>query len=500
MAQGSLTTTYPKDPLLQRASLPTYPHRHKGYVTAYAELQQLFELHNAVILQGPEKTGKTTLAAEFAQHYQQQGIKIIRFTEAVNTPRQLYALLADALGVPKLKKDLVQALRQAKVEDRYCLVVCDGDAVNSSTAVSEALHKLCDPTAKTAGAIKLLVVSTDYLVIHTKNTYETDFHDWIKPLVKLKKLTADDLEALTRYLAEQHNCPVPQYELGTDLLLLEQSEGRIQHLIELIEPLLEQSVIKQQSAVVEEKGLHPLDSRNARYYFLAMAIVIVVLAGYLLKQLISSPLEKPEIAAEDEENRPVFLEETTTDKNLITKPKVQLPTLGDGTETSTTATARPEKAALMAELQPEPEKPVLVPAKESVRQPLPVLQKQPVLPSAELVAQVSAAVDNWIRAWAARSPQQYLSHYTDDFTGSEESHQVWVAQRTNSLLNPKWIQLKREALQNISLQEKEVRVDFWLDYHSSSGYRDRTFKRLVLRQEKGAWRIAEETNLTVVRR
>jgi hypothetical protein len=258
-------------------------------------------------------------------------------------------------------------------------------------------------------------------------------------------------------------------------------------------PLLENSVIEQESAVKEDKNVHPLDSRFARYYFLGAAAVLVLLVSLLMKQLISAPLPETTLAEKDEETRPVFLEETTAGSDLPAKPTVQLPTLeGESValaavQTSTDKPAEAEPAKTTRQTQ-------------TVKKALSPQMQQPPIATADILAQVSKTIDRWLNNWAERSPQTYFQHYSTAFKGDTSSREDWINQRTSALLNPAWIKLKREKLQNARVAEDQVQVDFWLDYHSSSGYRDRTFKRLVLSRMNNKWLIISEENLTVVRR
>lgn len=494
--QGSQPPKGQSDLTTDAISSVDYPHRHKGYVTAFSELLDNLSTHNATILQGAEATGKTTLTCEVIQKQQEQGVQVITFTKAVNTPRQLYSLLAEALNVPKLKKDLVQALRQSKEKNEHCLVVLDGEAVNSSAAVSEALRKLCERTSKTAGAIKLLVVCTDYLVIHTQNTYETDFHDWIDQVVLLKKLTIADLEGLTRYLAELKHCPVPQYEVGTDLQLLDQSDGKIGRLITLINPLIDQGVIDHHATFLPEENLHPLDSPHAKFYFIGGACVLVLIMGLILRNLIYSPLDTHQETEKEMAEQPVFMEEISKNQVDVERGSITPPTLGTAPKAKEITQAIPNESAT-AKVTETPDKDTVKPAAQ-ITQIRPATKPYP--PGEESLMQVTRTVDDWISAWSTRDIRHFITFYSGTYSGDFTSRDLWLNHIQQSLRENSWIRLKREPLRNALQLNKEISVEFWLDTHLSSGYRDRTHKKLTLRDIDGIWKIIREENHVVLRR
>ena len=485
MVQGNSA----QDNKSEKESLPVsvvhpHPFHHKSYNSALDSLQSILLQHNAVILQGKEKTGKSTLINEVKGIYQKQGVEVISFTSAINTPRQLYSLLAEALHVPKLKKDLVTALQRSKATGEYCLVILDEAAVNSSAAASEALRKLCDPKSKTAGAIKVIVVSTDYLVIHTKSTYETDFHDWIKSIVPLNALKADELDSLTRYLAGLKKCQAPQFEMGTDLELIERSGGKIESLISLINPLIDESVISKSRFEPSEKNIHPLDSSRSKYYFLGAAAVLVLILGLLMRLIIVPSVETEPEKTKVPEDVAIFKSTTDDEIQGAGTHRINPPVLGKKKEKSN-------------ELTTEASKPAVIETKNSTS---PSLAAPKEIPDEAHTNTIPSMIDAWIKARKEQEMDKYLAFYGKTYSATNAKGKAWRDETIISFEQEKWLQLKREALDIETIEANQVKVEFWLNQISSKGTQSRTKKRLILVSDGSNWKINNELNLRLVKK
>ena len=469
---------------LPDTSVHPHPFHHKSYNSALDSIQSILLKHNAVILQGKEKTGKSTLINEIKGIYQKQGVEVISFTSAINTPRQLYSLLAEALHVPKLKKDLVAALQRSKTTGEYCLVILDEAAVNSSAAASEALRKLCDPKSKTAGAIKVIVVSTDYLVIHTKSTYETDFHDWIKSIVPLNTLKADELESLTRYLAGLKKCQAPQFEMGTDLEMIEQSGGKIDSLISLINPLIDESVISKSRFEPSEKNIHPLDSSRSKYYFLGAASVLVLIFGLLMRLIIVPSVETEREETKAPEDVAIFKSTTDDEIQGAGTHRINPPVLGKKTEKA-------------KELTTAPPQPTVIEKKSST---LPSLVAKKEISDEDQLKKIPSIIDAWIKARKEQDMDKYLTFYGKTYSAPSTKGKDWRNEIISNFNQEKWLQLKREKLDIKSVELNQVIVEFWLHQISSKGTQTRTKKRLILINDGTSWQIDNETNLQLVKK
>lgn len=285
----------------------TAPYRHRGYKKTLYALRDALDNQNAVILKGVEGTGKTTLISELMSDYQHKGVPVIRFSSKLTKASQFYSQLADCLEVPKHKKDLIRALRNTKKAGQYCLVVIDQEAIESSADIAETLKQLCFTSETTARSIKLVVVRKDYLVIHTEGTPEADFHNWIKTEVTLDPLQTDDIEGYIYYLSAIKGLQPTPYEVGTDFLMIEQSEGRISRLKALLLPLIHKDVITQRDLNKSEKGNKPLHSNHSG--IIAFAFIIILAIGVGINHFLFSDTPRPKEALAAAKNNTVPAEQ-----------------------------------------------------------------------------------------------------------------------------------------------------------------------------------------------
>lgn len=681
------------------------PYRHKGYKKALNALREALEHENAVLLKGVEGTGKSTLVQELVNEYKHRAIPIVSLNEPLEKAAQLYAKIADSLAVAKEKKALINALRNTREAGQFCLVVVDQGAINSSAEVTQALHQLCQTSATTAGAIKLIVISKDYLVIHAEGTPQADFHDWIRREIKLNPLQTDDIEGFIYYLCALKNLQPTPYEIGTDFVMIEQTEGRIGRLKALLLPLIHKDVITRNDIAAPAQHSVSMPSLNKqRTGMIAAALILLLAAGVGLQQFIFSGKTAPntvqaeilqnetlipvqEVAAETR----VFAEQpldTQTVQPAVTLPSIaQVQTEPSATKkASITATAaqgilvaqetEEESLGVLPLLNPDTSSaldelpaaglaqpatlPTTLPTDESVAvavtetvtettASLPLLEQpsqQHIAPSPEAteqtreedieqivalpeeefqkairtkldiieqelaaaiaenrrlqtalvesatqkareqdnkaalpdpttevihsapdnsapvvseehvvsdeveprpetesaqqtispsvistptntpvaapnelavvantnietdittdnpefntrVDQAIAAIDAWQQAWQNQDHAGYTARYAARFNGAYTSHQRWLKKRYDALNRPEWIKLNREAAFNIYELENQVRIDFWLNYEASSGYKDRTLKRLTLVQEDNHWVISKEQNIKI---
>ncbi|EAR60406.1 ATP-binding protein [Neptuniibacter caesariensis] len=264
----------------------TGPYRHKGYKRALEQLRDGLTKENAVILKGVEGTGKSTLIAELVSEYEHKGVPVAVFRDALPKAAHFYAVLAETLGVPKQKNDLVRALRNTKEAGQFCFVVVDQEAINSSPEVENALKQLCIASETTAGAIKLVVIRKDYLVIHTDGTPEADFHNWINQEVTLDPLHTDDIEGYIYYLSAIKGIQPTPYEIGTDFLMIEKTEGRISRLKALLLPLIHKDVITRKDIQGLSKPSVKVPKNNTAIF--AVAFLVLLVAGVGLNHFILS--------------------------------------------------------------------------------------------------------------------------------------------------------------------------------------------------------------------
>ncbi len=286
------------------------------------------------------------------------------------------------------------------------------------------------------------------------------------------------MESLATYLAGLKNYSPPHFEVGADLILIERSAGKIDSLIALINPLLENPVISRSCFVASEPGKHPLDSNRSKYYFIGAAAVLVFILSYLMHFLIL-PSMKTNETEEVDISQPIFLDETTSQKPSIQVPSIKSPTLKrEQTE------KKPEKDL--------PIQPTTVQLSKPPITPMPKIEQDP-----KKIQQVINTVDAWLTAWAARTPDRYVAFYSPEYL---ENMQEWKEQKVSALIKEAWLKLKRDDLKIKLISNHQAKVEFWLNHNTSGGQRSRIKKQLVLDEANNQWLISSEQNLDVVNR
>lgn len=117
-------------------------------------------------------------------------------------------------------------------------------------------------------------------------------------------------------------------------------------------------------------------------------------------------------------------------------------------------------------------------------------------------SQVIGLIDRWSRAWQQQNIDEYFSIYSHGYSAYKYmSSKEWRNWRTARLKKPLWISIeigpvavKRGTTGELNgASKRELHATFWQLYRSP-GYQDDTLKTLVLRQESGIWKIADEIN------
>lgn len=105
---------------------------------------------------------------------------------------------------------------------------------------------------------------------------------------------------------------------------------------------------------------------------------------------------------------------------------------------------------------------------------------------------VESAVIDWKRAWESSDVEAYLNHYAADFTPDDGSSlQQWKAVRSDRLNSARNIEI---SLSNLDIRFESAdtaKVAFDQEYHSKT-FTDTTHKVLLVRQQEGEWKIAQE--------
>ncbi|WP_415883723.1 AAA family ATPase [Neptuniibacter sp. QD34_54] len=419
----------------------TGPYRHAGYKRALSSLREALNFENAVILKGVEGTGKSTLINEFISEYHHKGVPVAIFNEPLTKTSQLYSKLADTLEVPKQKKELIRALRNTKDAGQFCLVIIDQQAINSDDSIVNALQQLCKTSETTAGAIKLVVIRQDYMVLHpeAESFQQADFSNWINIEVTLDPLHIDDIEGYIYYLSAIKGLPPTPYEIGTDFMMIDQTEGRIGRLKALLLPLIHKDVITRKDFQSSEGHNQPLTSANSGVFALGLAIILAI--GIGINQFFLSD-ESDETAEVVENSPPIFAEPKTkasTEKtenvappSITTEETVQTP--------ESSSDNSPELANTLPTLSPELEN-------DSPKSAPPQQIKATTLDISEVKPPVSNKKDSRpVEDLASLPPAEFQAEVNSKLTLLEE--QLSAAIEENNRL--------KQALENAEQKQSET--------------------------------------------
>ena len=458
------------------------PLRHPSFVAAHKALREILSDRHCVILKGVEQSGKSTLTQTLLAEYQENHIPTAYITKALQKPSQLYAHLSRILKTGKSKKAIIEGLHQLKINNTHCLIALDQEGIDSSPQIKGILKQLCSSNNAILGAVKLLIVRQDYLVISSKNLLEADFHNWITEEVTLNLLHESDIDSYIHHLATCSSVPVPAYALGTDVLLIELSEGRIGKLQNILTPVINQDVITTEDlsvpvvVVPKHRGQSPVILAGAISFLLVITLVV-----YLASSLQS------EQEAEIEEAKPIFADSS------LPAPKIKAPYLSSGSASKKKSITNEQPSQPS---QPEPSTEAI----ETQTTSLTMTDTGQVTPSNDVIIKdITRTIDHWLLSWQTQNLSAYIKHYVEGFTTANRSHEQWRIQRQRSLSRPKWIKLQRSDVQDLELEGNQVTLRFWIKFESSIGYRDRTLKKMTLIQQNNQWKISSEVNELVRR-
>ncbi|WP_415902982.1 AAA family ATPase [Neptuniibacter sp. QD29_5] len=301
-------------------SIPSYtePYRHTSYKRALSGLREALQSENSVILKGVEGTGKSTLINELISEFQHIGVPVAIVNKPLTEPSQLYSQLTGALKATTQKEDLLRTLQSLKETDQFCLCIIDQQAINSDDSVINSLQQLCEIDETTKGAIKLVVVRQDYIVINSDGLKQADFINWINTEIVLDLFQLDDIEGYIHYLSSKEGLPATPYEIGTDLLMIEQSEGRINRLNELLLPLIDNKIITREDLNSSKENPSHLTAAKIGIYSLSITILLIL--GFGINHFLNSGSESIEPHITD--NTPIFAEPKPLQKSqvVIVKP------------------------------------------------------------------------------------------------------------------------------------------------------------------------------------
>lgn len=103
------------------------------------------------------------------------------------------------------------------------------------------------------------------------------------------------------------------------------------------------------------------------------------------------------------------------------------------------------------------------------------------------------SIENWRRDWESRDTEQYLQHYSADFTAGRQNLAAWAQQKRSTNAGKSWIKVKVDAVSMFLYpgDENLAVVTFDQDY-TSSNISNKMRKRQYWQREHGVWRIVHE--------
>jgi murein L,D-transpeptidase YafK len=103
------------------------------------------------------------------------------------------------------------------------------------------------------------------------------------------------------------------------------------------------------------------------------------------------------------------------------------------------------------------------------------------------------SIEAWRSDWESRDTDQYLRHYSKDFTAGKQNLAAWAAQKRSVNAGKSWIKVKVDRVSMFLYpgDENLAVVTFEQDY-SSSNVSNKMRKRQYWQHEKGGWRIVHE--------
>ena len=106
-------------------------------------------------------------------------------------------------------------------------------------------------------------------------------------------------------------------------------------------------------------------------------------------------------------------------------------------------------------------------------------------------AAISAAIEGWAKAWAAKDVKGYLAHYAPDFTPpGGESRDAWAKARTERIEKPKSIEVNAQV-KSVKVSGNEATAVIRQTYRSDALKSSNT-KTLKLVKVGDKWLIKQE--------
>ena len=107
--------------------------------------------------------------------------------------------------------------------------------------------------------------------------------------------------------------------------------------------------------------------------------------------------------------------------------------------------------------------------------------------------QVSKIFEQWVTDWQSLNTENYLSHYSKEFSNGKKDFENWVAHKRRVAQYKKFVNVETEDLSLLMHPNEDVLVATFYQKYESDNYRSQTWKRQYWhKEEDGQWRIIFE--------
>jgi Flp pilus assembly protein TadD len=176
-------------------------------------------------------------------------------------------------------------------------------------------------------------------------------------------------------------------------------------------------------------------------------------------------------------------------KDLFNPPKSIVPASTTIVAVNSVAKAEPAKPAAVA--QPAAPAPAIPPARPVAQPAAPAQTPVKAPPPVSAEAQVTAAVNDWAKAWSDRKVAAYLAAYAPDFeTPGGETRGAWEQQRRERIERPKSISVSVK-INSVTVNGLEAVVTLRQGYRSDS-LKSNSSKTLHMVKNGDKWLIRQE--------
>ncbi len=106
--------------------------------------------------------------------------------------------------------------------------------------------------------------------------------------------------------------------------------------------------------------------------------------------------------------------------------------------------------------------------------------------------EIPAIIEGWLQAWSQKNIKAYGNYYAEDFMSEGMNKIKWLKKKTALNRNYKYIKVKKDNLK-INRRAKNIKKVSFIQTYESDKYKAIGRKKLLLKLEKGKWKIYRES-------